>query len=95
MDKINESLAAEKRLDQQHSNGIYLAETHLTPFLLKLRKEQNYTRLEIASALMIIAYNVLRKERTKPIAKNMYQLLSKKSQEHIEIGEKNKLKRAH
>jgi len=81
---------AEMRLEREHSNGIYIAEKHLTPFLQNITKKHQYTRLEVASALLIIAYNVLRKERNETTAKRMFRLLSQKSQDHIEVCEKKK-----
>ncbi len=82
---------AQLRIENDHAAGIHIAKVYLTPFLRELSKKYGYNRLEIASALLVLAYNVLRKDRPAYKAWTLFNTLAGKTRKHIDKIEIRKL----
>ncbi len=73
-----------KMVDDAHAVGIDIVKTHLTPFLQNLIRKHHYDRLEIACALLFLAYHALRKGKPQPAADSMFKVLAVKAIRYIE-----------
>lgn len=75
---------AQNRLEKDYASGIHIAQQHLTPFLHELVRKHHYNRIEIASALLVLAYNALRKHKEPARAKKLFNILSHKAHQYID-----------
>lgn len=64
-------------IDKRLAVGMSIARRHLIPFLKGLVEEYKYERLEVASALLILAYNIVRKGKPAVQARRVFNALSR------------------
>ena len=55
-----------KLLEEAHQKGFIIAQDHLTPLLLEFETKHSFSRLEMASALIILAYSIIRGAPNNP-----------------------------
>lgn len=83
--------AAQRIIDRDHLSGVRIAQKLLNPVLNELTTKHHYNRLELASALLVMAYAVLRKGRDPHKARALLAVLSKKALKFIDRQESKKL----
>ena len=82
---------AKQTLDERLAVGMSIARRHLTPFVKELVKEHKYNRLEMASALLILAYNMVRKGKPILESRRMFNVLARGAGSLIEEGGSSRL----
>jgi len=78
--------SSEEIIDKRLAVGMSIARRHLSPFLKELVRKHKYERLELASALLILAYNIVRKGKPVVQARRVFNALSRGAAQLIEDG---------
>ena len=55
-----------KTLEEAHQKGFIIAQDHLTPLLIEFKAEHDFSKLEMASAFIILAYSIIHGAPNKP-----------------------------
>lgn len=89
--RIVEPSKPAKTIEDQHMSGEKLARTEIAPLISHLTKKHRVSKVELASALISIAYSLLRKDNPPAIANSMFRRLASKSQKLVDFKRHNNI----